>query len=161
MTQTYGAGRLFPMGEIKSKGLCIMGCGRVGTHRQNMYCEWCYNTARRGGFDKKPYRTYVHAARDRKTGRVIRKGFYRTQWKSVRDDGNPTRAFVTLAEIRQATDPRPRCEHPGCTNLRRRKGLCDTHNGAAKARRERYRAEGVIKDRNAVQKQKLRQRQAA
>jgi hypothetical protein len=121
------------MAEIfKPSGLCCMGCRRPATHRK-MYCEWCYNTLRRGGFDKVPHRVRVRAARDPKTGQIIRKQHYRIQWKNNRNPG-----FLTVKEIRQTDDPRPRCIDPGCTNLARRKNLCDAHHPLAKARKERY-----------------------
>lgn len=146
------------MAEIQSHGLCVMGCGRVGTHRDSMYCEWCYDTWRRGGFDKKPFRVRVKAVRG-PTGKIVRKAYTRTQWKSQPQ----LAAFRSVKEIRAELDNRPRCTHDGCDNLARHNadGTCDGHNEKARKRVLRYRAEGKVKQRNAEQKSKLRQRQAA
>jgi hypothetical protein len=122
-----------------------MGCGRKPTHRNNMYCEWCYDTWRRGGFDKVPVKTKVKAARDKKTGKIIRKASVRIQWKCPPDHRPP--GYQSMAELRQQTDKRPRCsEEGGCPNLARHGGKCDKHNGRAAARIAKYRAEGKTKE---------------
>lgn len=146
------------MSEIKSHGLCVMGCGRVGTHRDRMYCEWCYGTWRRGGFDKKPYRVRVRAVKS-PSGKILRKSYTRTQWKSQPQ----LAAFVPVKQIRAELSKRPKCVTDGCDNLQRhnKSGMCDACDPKAQARIARYKREGKVKDRNAVQKQRLRQRQAA
>jgi hypothetical protein len=145
------------MAEIRSHGLCVMGCGRKATHRQRMYCERCYNTWRRGGFDKVPYRVRVRAARDPKTGKIIRKAYTRTQWKSPEHPPG----YISVLDAKRQLDNRPRCTEAECNNLARhnRDGKCDKHNVKAAARVKRYQAEGRIKDANA--KYRSKQRQAA
>lgn len=112
------------MAPVKPDGNCVMGCGRRGTMYNGFYCAPCYDKLRRGGFDKHPELTWV-------SGSDRAKGHFRIVWKC----GKPEP--LSYQRVKPG-DPRPKCSVPDCTNLARRRGMCDRHNPAAAAREQRH-----------------------